>query len=361
MHRTTPSRPRVLFLFTNERTSALADIRAGINHAGGFWGMIHLPKHGVDATFMELETYLPKGLARFLREKLIRNPYWVHLPLYPLFFKYDIIYTSSAFGTQLIHTLYPFRKPRWVMHDFSIISMIGGRKTLKQKLMYFLVSRCDGIVTLSASEATNLQVMFPHLASRIAHIPYGVDTQFFTPSTATRSRMVFGVGRDPDRDWKTLFKAAVAIPVPINVATRESRVARLRPLPENVSVGQWPVAELLQLYRESSVLVLPLDTSSGLNDAMGCSVIFEALAMGKAIVATHTHAIASYIEDGKNGFLVPAGDADAMADRINRLLDDEHLRASFEQAARRYAETHLAIDAQGGVLATYFIELLSKK
>ena len=342
-----------MFLFSNERSTAHRAILEGKNHAAGFWGMVGMDAYDIDATFLELEHFFSKRVADFLRRHI--NVYFIHVLLFPWIVQYDIVYTSAAFGTQFIHILYPFRKPLWVMHDFSIASLIGERATLKQKLFRFMTARAGGIVTIGSEEATRLRTMFPHLADNIAFIPYGADLEFFKPSaTIEKKHMVFAVGRDPDRDWRLLVGVAPALRANVVIATRERRIAHLRPLPPNVLTNDFSVEDLILHYQEAKVFVLPLNTSTGLNDAMGVSALYEALSLGKAIVATNTHTMRSYIQDGENGLLVPEHDANALRDALRRVLADDALRLRLEHAARKYAEEHLELTKQTGVLATYF-------
>lgn len=351
-------RPRVLFLFSNERTTAYRAITEGKNHAAGFWGMIGLPKYGIDADFLELEQFFSKRVTHFLRHNV--NVYFIHALLFPWMLKYDIVYTSAAFGTQFLHTFYPFKKPLWIMHDFSIASMIGEGKTLKQRIFRFMVARCGGIVTLGEEEALRLRRTFPHMKERIQCIPFGADLAFFKPNTEPKEELVFGVGRDPDRDWDMLMGVAPRIPAQVIIATFDSRVAHLKPFPTNVKAGQFSVDELIAHYNSAKVFVLPLDTSAGLNDAMGCSALFEGLALGKAVVATDTHTMRSYIVNGENGLLVPEGDPEALLTAVNRILGDTPLRERLQKASRAYAEEHLEINKQTNKLAVFFQQCLSK-
>jgi glycosyltransferase involved in cell wall biosynthesis len=62
--------------------------------------------------------------------------------------------------------------------------------------------------------------------------------------------------------------------------------------------------------------------------------IIEAMAAGIPVVATQVGGLAEMIEDGKTGFLAPAGDPDALAERILRVADNPALRAQFGCLAR---------------------------
>jgi glycosyltransferase involved in cell wall biosynthesis len=62
--------------------------------------------------------------------------------------------------------------------------------------------------------------------------------------------------------------------------------------------------------------------------------LFEYMASGKAIVASAMGQIKEVIRDSENGLLVPAGDEAALAGAVNRLLDDDSLRARLGGKAR---------------------------
>jgi glycosyltransferase involved in cell wall biosynthesis len=51
-------------------------------------------------------------------------------------------------------------------------------------------------------------------------------------------------------------------------------------------------------------------------------VITEALACGTPVIGTKVGGIPELIEEGKNGFLVPVGDAVAIAITIQRILEN---------------------------------------
>lgn len=74
-------------------------------------------------------------------------------------------------------------------------------------------------------------------------------------------------------------------------------------------------------------------------------VLFEASAAGLPLVGMQAVGVDEVIEDGVNGFLVPDGDASAMAERIVTLLQDRALAARLGAAARERAL--LRYDAEG--------------
>jgi glycosyltransferase involved in cell wall biosynthesis len=64
----------------------------------------------------------------------------------------------------------------------------------------------------------------------------------------------------------------------------------------------------------------------------------EAAATGTPTVASDSPGLRESVLDRETGFLVPHGDATALADRLHLLLSDEELRASMSRASRAFAE-----------------------
>ncbi len=77
------------------------------------------------------------------------------------------------------------------------------------------------------------------------------------------------------------------------------------------------------------VFVLP-----SLNEGMG-RVLVEAMAVGLPIVASRVGGISDLVKDGKNGLLVPPGDAVALERAISKLLRDEARRYQMGKAGKR--------------------------
>lgn len=67
-------------------------------------------------------------------------------------------------------------------------------------------------------------------------------------------------------------------------------------------------------------------------------VVSEAMAAGLPVVATDVAGVPEQVDDGETGFLVSPGDVETLVDRVDRLLADPDLRASFGEAARSRAE-----------------------
>jgi len=93
-------------------------------------------------------------------------------------------------------------------------------------------------------------------------------------------------------------------------------------------VGEVTQVELAGELARGSFLVLP-SHSEGLG-----RVVLEAMAIGRAVLATNVGGIPDLVEQGKTGFLVPAGDVDALRDRLAWLLRHPEACAEMGVAGR---------------------------
>jgi len=64
------------------------------------------------------------------------------------------------------------------------------------------------------------------------------------------------------------------------------------------------------------------------------------------------------VDDGENGFLVPPGDVDVLAEKIQVLLGDREMRAAFGVHGRKKAETRYSWREIGRDLEKVYQEVL---
>ena len=102
-------------------------------------------------------------------------------------------------------------------------------------------------------------------------------------------------------------------------------------------------------YAAMDIFVLP----SAQAEPFGL-VVLEAMAMGCPVVATAIGGPLSIVADGKTGFLVPPGDAVALADKLEVLLRDGRLRERMATAGRERLEARFSFaDTVNGLEALY--------
>lgn len=80
----------------------------------------------------------------------------------------------------------------------------------------------------------------------------------------------------------------------------------------------------------------------------------EAMAHGRAVVATTVGGLPEAVTHGETGLLVPPQDPEALRDAIERLLGDAELRARLGAAARAYAERELSWEAATAALVAVY-------
>ena len=89
------------------------------------------------------------------------------------------------------------------------------------------------------------------------------------------------------------------------------------------------------------------------------STILEALACGIPVVASAVGGIPEQIVEGRTGFLVPVGDARAMAGRVLELLEDEELRLRMAREAAEDAARRFGLERMASEYLTFYREHLN--
>jgi len=102
---------------------------------------------------------------------------------------------------------------------------------------------------------------------------------------------------------------------------------------------------LKSLIDRASVVVVPSEWYE--NCPMS---VLEAMAYGKPVVGSRMGGIPELVEDGKTGLLFDAGDVDALASAMDRLMASPELRKQMGAAARRRAETAFSLDSHNAGL-----------
>lgn len=96
------------------------------------------------------------------------------------------------------------------------------------------------------------------------------------------------------------------------------------------------------LFRRASVVVLPYI------EASQSGVIPIAYHFGKPVVATNVGGLPDLVDHGKTGFLVPPGDANAIAEATIALLQNKKLRQEFSDNGRRKVNAECAPNVVAG-------------
>jgi glycosyltransferase involved in cell wall biosynthesis len=158
---------------------------------------------------------------------------------------------------------------------------------------------------------------------KVSRLPMWIDDRFFRPSEATGGtagpgEYALSVGMER-RDYPTLFRAASQLDYPFHVVASgwspgsgySAGSFQGQAVPGNVRFGSgYSSRALRDLYAGARLVVAPLQATTY---ASGITTILEAMAMGKAVVASDSPGICEMVKDGVSGRLVPVGDDAAMA------------------------------------------------
>jgi glycosyltransferase involved in cell wall biosynthesis len=84
-------------------------------------------------------------------------------------------------------------------------------------------------------------------------------------------------------------------------------------------------------------------------------VLMEAMALGRPVISTYVAGIPELVIDGQTGWLIPAGDVQALSTAMKAALtlDDQRLVAMGSRARERALARH-SIDIEAGKLAAHF-------
>ncbi len=248
---------------------------------------------------------------------------------------------------------------------------LDRRLVVERELMH----DADRIVAATPRDRQQMMNLYGATGENITIIPPGVDTRLFHPIEVDDRKAYFKddhtvlfVGRiDPVKGIDTWFRA-MALVVEENPSLRgricvcliggdaddeepDEETARLQALKDELGIGDLVTflgkraqESLPYYYASADVVVMPSRYES-----FGM-VALEAMACGTPVVASDVGGLSFVVRDGETGYLVPEGDARAMADCLGKLLREPELRAKLGrhgiEVARAYAWTRIADQIQ---------------
>ena len=217
------------------------------------------------------------------------------------------------------------------------------------------LAQFDGVLAVSDADRNTFARLYPgRIRGPVEVVRTGVDTAFFSPSPSAASsrRLVFTGSMDwlPNEDAMLFFcreilpriraeEPAATLDIVGRVPT--PAVQRLADIPGVTVTGR--VDDVRPYMKDASVYVVPLRVGGGTR-----LKIFEAMAMGRAVVSTAIGAEGLPVVHGRHLWL--ADDPQAFAQATIELLRNLPQRRQLESAARELVVEHYDWSAVAGEL-----------
>ena len=245
-------------------------------------------------------------------------------------------------------------------HDYMGEPITGLLRWRAGRMFRYNLDAADCIICVSKPSKAHLVTAWHIPAEKIVVFPNGVDVGRFRPDPEERAhgRALLGVDTNPlvlfvgnFYDWHDVANLLDSF-AQVLAACREARLALVgdgatrKAMEQRVAdlgighavqfTGLVPHNEVPRLMAAADVAVVPYPPME--HDLwLSPLKLFEYMASGGAIIASSVGQLTDVVQDGRNGLLVPPGDAPAMAGALTRLIDDSALRARLGQQAREDA------------------------
>ena len=227
------------------------------------------------------------------------------------------------------------------------------RDTVDASLFADVAAAAEAVVTVCDANRTYITERLVDSRARIVRVYNGVAVDRLQPAAPDERDpgLVVGVGRLVEKKGFDVLLHACrvlldrGVPVRCVIVGDGNERPRLLDLQRELGLeavlefaGAVPRHQALGWIRKAALLAAPcVMGSDGNRDALP-TVMLEALALGVPVVATPIAGVPEIVEDGCEGLLVPEGDAQALADAIQKLVSDRALCADLGARGRAKAE-----------------------
>ena len=123
-------------------------------------------------------------------------------------------------------------------------------------------------------------------------------------------------------------------------------------------LGSKTHAEYIEEIKKCHIFMSPSVTARS-GDSEGLpTVLIEAAAIGRPLLATQHSGIPEIVQDGRNGLLAPEKDVDALAANMVKMLDNPDKWPAYSEYGRRLVEEQFNLEKQAAQLESYYKELV---
>ncbi len=161
----------------------------------------------------------------------------------------------------------------------------------------------------------------------------------------------------PVKDHANLLRAAARMPgAHVAIAGRGEEEEPLRRLAAGLAISER--LHLLGLREEIGEVLLAADVFVQPSRSEGLPLaVLEAMAAGLPVVATRVGGVPEAVEDGRTGYLVPAGDSAALADGLRKVVEAPDRGAALARAGRLRARQQFSVERMGARYAELYAAL----
>jgi glycosyltransferase involved in cell wall biosynthesis len=275
----------------------------------------------------------------------------------------DLVYINTSVVADYILAARFFRH-KALLHVHEIPEP-AARAVLRAMVLW------SGAEVIFNSQATRAAFALPK--DRLTHVVYNGIAGPPAPELVTydglrplRLLMLGRISRIKGQD--VLLDALAALPGPVrnrvqlrivgsafeNLARERALAGRIDDMKPSADVSLESFrADPAPLYRWADVVVVP----SCRSEALG-RVAIEAMAYGRPPIVSAIGGLTEVVEDERSGWLVPPGDASALAAKLTRIIGDPAAWRSFSAAGRaRYEALFESAPAMAAICAITDVKL----
>jgi glycosyltransferase involved in cell wall biosynthesis len=359
---------KVLILSNQELSDIYAKWKAEGEQARAehLWGATTLNRHGIEVDILPYRRF---GVLKFISKINVLGDLDQQVRVLFSASNYDAIYSAHHLTTPLLALL---RKLKLLKTPLVAIAYQSFAPGLVSRFFTALcVDGNDRIICLHPQLKDDLMQEFKLSEAKLSVAEWGVDLPFYEaiasssrtethkesaghqesalPIDPSEPPLILSTGKTY-RDYATLLKGIESLHCQLKISCFdiESVKAGLS-LPANAHFydGILPWRAVLQEYRKAYAVAIPLgDYPQKPNNAVGLTVLLEAIAFGKPVVMTRNN-LSRYIMDIEAagiGLWVKTGDVKGWQDAFGYLLDHPAEAAKMGQRARQLAEQDLNLE-----------------
>jgi glycosyltransferase involved in cell wall biosynthesis len=345
---------RILYFFPRAAGHELPQVQRGEIPSDRFYGLWELRRYGHDVDVADGRFHgVWSRILRPLRRLGINacDPRTL-----ALLRRYDVILVKDEFselltlacrtlGVKLVYLDAMFEPPRRRWKAAAARAHLGY---------------ADGTIAYSKTQIALWAARYRIPEAKFQFLPYTLDMSFYKPlgEVPPRRPYVLAVGRDAGRQFSTLVDAMEGLGIELKIVTVPYLLNRVSVDRSWIEVRQHvSYAELFQLYAGAALTAIPLKRS--VTYPSGVRGMLEAMAVGRAVVSSHTPVLKEYAADGDGVLYAEPENPSDLRRQIMRVMQDAGLRQQLQERGLTIAG-QFGMDVFARGLESYLTQLVAK-